>query len=400
MRFVCLKFISTLLKLLPIFVFKISFSQVEKTEQKDIKIVSSKEILYQDNIGFVTFLGPHIGYSVLNEDNTNIRKNKSGYLIGGDFLASWYPSAWVLDVGLGWQYSQVRGQDKETESSPEFTGVRMETQAPLAQLGVLYRLTEQFQLGLNAKMLFGTDVGFDSVESSSSPSFFAGAQMAYGVPQKLGDTRFFISVLMSLNLVEKTNYQASAGLLFGVPWIKPDTLYKEKNMLGIRKNTEEVETRVFVPKIQIKQVVRFAFSNNEIIFKNKRALLGVENQRFLFELSLVLQEAKQHWQELILEAYVPLNETATNEEATKLSQARAAAVKNALVSAGLQTEFIKSRASILNKKTTPAGFQSENPYLEMVFSGVTNEPALNDALIKFKNRFKRPETCKNDQECK
>lgn len=345
--------------------------------------------------GFALFLGVNGGYITAMPATEDVEGSKTGYQLGGKFLGSIYPENWVFDFGVGWFYSKLSGEDylvdEETgryRKDPQ--NVTILTQAAFGEIAPRYRLSHNWQLGVVADFMFGTDLAFSTIDSDQTFTIMGGAQLMYGVPEKFADMRWGLEFLTDLNVADRQTYAVLLSAQWGLPILKPDRIVRDRELQSIRVKQERQEVPRYVNKVVVKEVVKFVFDADEIKFEARRPVLAPQSQSYLLELAQVLLSAKDTWKELSVEGHV--NFMGDERENVRLSQGRAAAVRNALIAGGLSVEGARV-VGYGSSRTSPGGDPVRNNRIELSFGGVTNQQKLNDAINRFQKLKSRPETC-------
>ena len=251
-------------------------------------------------------------------------------------------------------------------------------------------------MGLGLDALFGEDLSFSSEANPKAVTGLVGLQLFYGVPEKTNDIRWGISAFTDINVADRQMYWILVSVQLGLPLVKPDTIYREKMLVSTRDKLEREEVKKFVPKIVVKDVVKFALHTDTLRFDPRKAILGNENQRFLIDLANTLKSVGDTWEDMTVEGHVSVDAMGAANEAMnqRLSAARAAAVRNAIVSAGVSTAVAKSKGFGSTRPFDSTDASSRlNERIELSFGGVTNAGKLNNALSDAQKRKARPETC-------
>lgn len=383
-------------------------SREKKVQREGETTVLREKIVTQDNsvgTGVALFLGLDLGLIKSVTQLTDIEGDKQGTQVGGRLVGSVYPEHFVFDLGLGWFYSSIKGEERLVDPAggqrdADFSPVKVITYAAFAEFAARWRMTHNWQLGIGLDAMFGEDLSFSSEENPKAVTGLVGLQLFYGVPEKTADVRWGLSVFTDINVPDRQMYWGLLSVQLGLPLVKPDVIYREKSLVSLRETEEKVEVKKEVKKVVVKEVVKFVVAADVIRFPPKRALLGPENQRMLIDLSNTLRSVDDSWEEITVEGHVPTDAMPTEALNLRLSSARAAAVRNALVSSGVRSEIAKSK-----------GFGSSRPYdstdavsplnerIELSFTGVTNAGKLNNALNALLKRKLKPETC-GPQGCK
>lgn len=364
----------------------------------------TEKVVTQDNsvgTGVALFLGLDLGVISSITQLTDIESDKQGTQLGGRLVGSVYPENWVFDLGLGWFYSSISGEerliDPETGNRDEqFSDVKVITYAAFAEIAARFRLTKNWQLGLALDAMFGEDLSFSSEAKPAAVTGLAGVQLFYGVPDKTADIRWGISAFTDITVQQRQLYWVLLSVQLGLPLVKPDTIYRERSLVSIRDKVEREEVKKVVSKVVSKDVVKFVLHQDTLRFPPRRAILGNENQRFMIELASTLKSVDDIWQDITVEGHVSPDAMGNGNDAmnVRLSSARAAAIRNALVAAGIRTEIAKSRGFGSAKPYDSTNlFSSLNERIELSFGGVTNAGRLNEVLNALQKRKGKPETC-------
>ncbi|MCA2959841.1 MAG: OmpA family protein [Silvanigrellales bacterium] len=377
----------------------------EKKIQRDGETVLLKErVVTQDNsvgTGVALFLGLDLGVIKSITELTDIETDKQGTQVGGRLVGSVYPENWVFDLGLGWFYSSISGQERLTDPQTgqrdeKFSDVKVITYAAFAELAGRYRLTKNWQLGLAFDAMFGEDLSFSSEANPAAVTGLVGLQLFYGVPEKTADIRWGLSAFTDITVPERQLYWVLLSVQLGLPLVKPDTIYREKSLVSMRDKVEREEVKKFVPKVVTKDVVKFVLHQDTLRFPPRKAILGNENQRFIIDLANTLKSVSEFWEDITVEGYVAPDSMGMGNESMnlRLSSARAAAVRNALVASGVSSTKAKSRGFGSGKPYDSTNALSAlNERIELSFGGVTNAGRLNDVLNALQKRKVKPETC-------
>jgi outer membrane protein OmpA-like peptidoglycan-associated protein len=377
-------------------------------EKKNLSLQVGERYFKKDHsvgTGFAIFLGLDFGGLLSKSIVPDDVSDKSGYSIGGKLVGSLFPQYFVFDLGLGWFYSTLKGTERyldlKTNKRDSYdSNVSIITYAAILELSARLRLFGDLQIGPTAQGFFGTDVSFRSENHSDAFTGFVGGQIFYGVPDKSGDLRFGGTYLISLNAPEAQIHQLIGSVQLGLPLIRPDEVYKEKTVSKLTRRTETKEIPTTNLKIITKDVVKFVIDRSLLPFKENRALIYPEMQRFLSELALTLKTVDDTYTEVTVEGHAARTQNSTEETLIRLTGSRAAAIKNALVTNGIPGASAKSRGlgtSRLYQQSAPDSVINDR--IELSFSGVSNAGRLNEALSQLQKSRLKPETC-NEEGCK
>jgi hypothetical protein len=127
----------------------------------------------------------------------------TGFVIGG--LISHKIPTWVFDLGLGWMNTNVEGK------TPTGRSLEIETKNAVAEFSPRYRLTENWQLGPTALVMFGTDTGFAGRIGQDTSTFMLGGKVAYEIPSSMFHTRIFGQVTNSKRTLGARRYPARSS---------------------------------------------------------------------------------------------------------------------------------------------------------------------------------------------
>ncbi len=375
------------------------------TRTKILKDKTRKKEGHEAGTGVAIFMGMTGGQLSIQTDDPSVESNKSGLYLAGKALSSFYTKNWVFDLGLGWFYGEAGAQEPGTAEVPpdsEPVPVQIGLNAGLFEFAPRFRITQNWQIGPVFDGFFSTeDVAFNGIYAEQdSPSPFAGligAQIMYGVPKKQADWRAGIEYLTDITIEGRQLHIISGTLQFGLPLVSPDTIYRDKVVVTEHRSTEVTERRKVKKRVVVKEVVKYVFESKQILFIGDGTLLHPDSQSFLLELSQILQNNSDLWDELKIEGHV--NDTTPFQQQKRVSAKRAFAVRAALVGGGIPANKVSSVGFGTSKPIRPNWPSERDERIVLSFSGITDMRALGSAVNKIRKQFHIPETC-TDEGCR
>jgi outer membrane protein OmpA-like peptidoglycan-associated protein len=378
-----------------------------KIQKKDETItIEEKETEERDRFtGFTLFLGIDSGYQWTSPSDQALETKKTGYYLAGKILGTFYPGKVALDLGGGWMYSSLTGSEYNGSKTPqgeiELEKVTVISQAGLLEAAARFRLGSYFQMGFALQGGLGTDLSFSAQPSKSSVALLGSLQLAVASSNGSSDLRYIAQFTSDLNIPDRQVFWALFGFQWGVPMTKPDILTTERNIDTQRiKRRTKVEEKPIWEKT-VKEVGKYVLNNAEVNWETPNgSQLTLESQSFLIDLGTGLEVTNGLWQEITIEAHV--NQQSSPKRALKLSQDRAAAVRDALVTVGIPAAKIKIKpmgTSVPRVAGDTQAVSPQNQRIELVFGGVPDFRKLNETIKEKVTKTKTPETC-NEKECK
>ena len=237
----------------------------------------------------------------------------------GVTLSFIHPS-WILDTELG--YSSARATGKV----PGGLDVEIKNRLGYFEMSPRYRLSERFDIGPVVELLFGADSRFSTgaPASSSTPSTFIGGKVSYQLSQVDWLARLQLKISTDLDLSQRQVTQVAAGLQLGLPVAGGPRARARDRIYG-----------------DLDRAKRIDVSLRGIQFETGKAALIGGSQRALTELAQVLLGGSLNWSKLEISGHA--DQRGALEKNQTLSELRALAVKDYLVSQGIPVHKLSAR---------------------------------------------------------
>lgn len=322
-----------------------------------------------------------------------------GYVLAGKALASLEFEDWIIESGLGWHYSALYGTTQDVNVSIPAIGHRIYTQSAFAEAGVRLKLHPRFNVGLVAQDYFGADLSLSQRRNLVNNMLLGGAAASVDFLGESGVFRIGAHLLGEILDNQRKVIYYGLSLQFGIPLIGSDVLLR-KEKITIRK--ERVET-LTVPKVVtktiIKDVSKYSIPARTFNFVKGRGTLNLDDQKLVSELGQILKSYSSKFRQVTIEATV--KKSGNSKRDLRLSQERADALRNAIVSLGLLSPSqVKARGMGGRTNLDERGLGKFSLTLvDLSFTELEDETQVNSALTQFFNGLKTPETCRGGQ-CK
>lgn len=130
-------------------------------------------------------------------------------------LGSLVLPSWIIEGGGGWFLSDLSGGGQATGALQSYS---LSTAAGVAELSPQYRLTDRLQIGPVMELLFGTDVSFGGLGSTTQDmTLLGGAQALYEFRLGMTSLKLGARYLASLDLPGEMLQSVQATIQFGLP---------------------------------------------------------------------------------------------------------------------------------------------------------------------------------------
>jgi outer membrane protein OmpA-like peptidoglycan-associated protein len=363
-----------------------------ETNAKDIRIEE------QSGTGFVIFLGAGGGYFDVSPSFSTGSHGRSGPSLLGQMNFLVHNERFLAELGLGWVWNQVSGAGSVTTGgSTTFSSSNITTRSGLIEFSPRVKWGI-WDIGPMASVLIGTDANFSAAVGDSTPPVFVGAKSALTFETKSLLFRLAASAGISLTIPDRRVIYGMAALEMGIPVIRGKTVIRERETKVVRQQREreviEKETTL-LREVEV-PLLLMTFDDQVVHFEFDRAELKPESLQFLKALGAFLAENDSDWERLKIEGHTDF--VGTEAYNLKLSQARAAAVRQALLDAGVAPHRI---ASLGLGKSRPIDLQASdlararNRRVELSFSGVKDAQKIRDEVNRLKIAYATPATCQN-----
>lgn len=304
------------------------------------------------------YFGLDAGYAKVSSGAPALELDKSGYQISAKALLSYYWDSWVMDFGPGYSFNRLRGNSAAAPAGTEIP-VRIYTDNAFLELSPRYRAGENWQLGLAANLLMGSDVSFSEYASAKvSSAFLVGPRVDY---ETLGNDRrwrFGVQALTDLNIQNRNLWVIAADIQYGFP-ICCQTRAAEKEEKWVQSSPEPVTQEYTPPPPEPAEPVspplpaetmsvvasgghvRIQLPEAVLRFATGKAKLTDRGELVLEKVAKELRKRPLAWTAITVTGHT--DQRGSNAANLKLSRARAQTVASKLQKYGIPKHKIKVR---------------------------------------------------------
>ena len=294
------------------------------------------------------FVGGNFGYTSVNPSSQIQESDKKGYQASLRILGSRYVSDWVFDMGLGWFYNKVSGDNQFVPG----VAIREITRGGFVELCPRYRFNDShWQLGPAAHALFGTNVSFDENPATDLERFAlaAGVRGDYETGGEKSRWRFGAQFVTDLTISNRNVWWAVADIQFGIPIHAARAVEPEPT--PVPTPTPIASSRPVAPKfaeVTPEKNIKIYLGEAVLRFKTAKSDLRPSSRDILSKVSGYLKKNDKAWGSMRIEGHA--DSRGKPDSNLRLSVRRAGSVKNALVKLGIP-----------EKKLTTRGFGDTKP---------------------------------------
>jgi outer membrane protein OmpA-like peptidoglycan-associated protein len=271
---------------------------------------------------------------------------------------------WLLDTGIGWIYSNVRGKTNANQT------VQVANRSGILELSPRYKLSDRWQLGPVLNLSFGTDTTFRSSVGESTSSYFAGIKAVYEIPQEQFPLRLWSQISTDISVQNQRFYLALIGIQIGFPFKSHPTERPQINAMS----TQEAVSQSSNTQVHV------LLDPQKVFFNTSSAQVKTEIEKELKEIADYLQENE-------VESTVDISGHADQrgrfQYNLKLSEKRAKAVRRSLLAGNMESSKLKVHAhSYLQpiEKANNAHAWAKNRRVELTFNQVKRPEILIEKL--------------------
>lgn len=296
------------------------------------------------------YFGFNGGYSKVNVDSSVRESDKNGYQLNFKILGSRYYRDWVADLGAGYFYNSVSGDDLTSVLRNAEVVVR--TRAGFVEFSPRYRFNERWQLGPVVNALFGTDVSFDESESQNNKNlaFIVGPRVQYEIGTDTARWRFGLQAMTDLNIEKRGVYLVQADIQFGIPFLNSDHSAPPPAPVAA-----PLPPRPQAPKfaeIMPDNNVKIYLGEAVLRFRTAQSNLRPSSREILAKISKYLVKSKDLWEHMRVEGHADRRGKLNYN--MKLSRARADTVLKELARLGVEKKKLKAEGFGPNRPIDPA----------------------------------------------
>jgi hypothetical protein len=362
--------------------------------------------------GLTLFMGVSAGPTFVQSPSPD-ESNKNGYMLAGKGLASLYSDRWVLDAGIGWLSAQVKSQLPGKDEYPKLEPGTEKTFIPgpvkiivnsgFAEVAARYRLSKDWQIGIVGNALVSSgDTSFGAItardDKPTTATGFMGGQIAFGTQTRDSNWRLCIEYLTDITIKERQVHFALASLQFGIPIIEPDRILEEREILTQKQRIDRITKEKLEKKVMVRNVLRFIFDSNEILFVEDGTKLHPDSLAFLKEIGSLAAEKSTDWVEIEIDPQ--LGTSVPSDQMSLLRESRANAVRAALRLGGADNQRIKTRPLPISPSDKNPSGTSAGERLILNFKGMQADRAFIERVRLLRKKYRIPDTCVLEQGCK
>lgn len=280
----------------------------------------------------------------------------------------YFKKKWIFDLGGGWSWAERTGENTNRGFSKTITkGAFLET-------SLRYGSWTGWQFGPVLKSIQVADVGLGNgqlIDSEAQKALLGGVQVYYEWPQAAYRMRVGARVMTDLNIDYRTVNVIQVGFEIGLPVMNDRQTTRYAPRPGIQ----------VVQKDRALKRVRMILDARRIEFDFDQATLRPEAVARLSRLGKFLAKSHDNWEFMRITGHT--DERGTVEYNQRLSENRAAAVKNALFLEGVAREKVDSKGyselQPLDTDHTELAWQ-KNRRVEFEFTGVQDLELIIDGV--------------------
>lgn len=371
----------------------IGLASTSISQSKSIR--TSSDTTRPSGYGLDLFLGAD-GALVSTTPSSDDESPKTGSLYGGKGALTLTNRDLEIETAGGYYKTQLQGDADIVDGPTPETKVRLEnvriyTDTALLEISARLRLNDPssegavWSAGPVAKAFLGTNASFgpDSMKNTRSAIFLGGqVALTFGSTWK---PRIVLEYNTDINLFERQVHIALLSLQFGGSLFTPKTIVKDVRTQTTDETVKKITVEKPVEKQIIRENVRFLLDSETVNFETDKAVLLRRSETFLRELGRMLAQYPDRWNQLTVEGHTDIRGSADHNN--RLSLARASAVRDALVKAGVGQNRIKAVGFGFNRPLDPNNNEvawARNRRVELSFEGVRDARWLREVLQKLK----------------
>lgn len=304
-------------------------------KKMSVLIISSLLSMQTMASSFKPYAGFNLGYDNLETDKEG-EADKNGYDLGVKFVGSFKFKRIYLDGGLGYQYESLFGK-----------GISQQTSSPFGELALRARLSESWSFGPITQLHFAEDNSRAEASKGNNTMWNLGGQLMYDPNFKTLPIRFETMVTKSMSgLGDRDLYSFKFGI--NIPFGANPPERKHHHNVVHHHKTRVIESLpvVILPAVIKKETytkedaesLRISMNTNMVGFKPDSSELDEKSFNKLKRLGEYIVNKKVRMQAIRISGHT--DRQGSREYNLKLSEARAEVVKQALLSAGVETKIV------------------------------------------------------------
>jgi outer membrane protein OmpA-like peptidoglycan-associated protein len=276
---------------------------------------------------------------------------------------------WIVDLGGGWQFTQRSGENRTGGFS------KVVTKGAFVEASLRYGNYTGWQFGPVVNAILVGDVGLGNgtlTAAQAQNATLAGLQIFYEWPKDKYRLRAGGRWMTDLNVADRAVNVFQVGFEIGIPL----TRQGPSGPRYVKRPGIHV-----IQKDRALKRVRLVLDARRIEFDYDQATLRPEGAERLARLGQFLVKSKDNWESLRMSGHT--DERGSVQYNQKLSEDRAAAVKTALIRAGVPREKMQTRGFSENYPLDPGHNElawQRNRRVEFDFTGVQDLELIVDGV--------------------
>lgn len=314
------------------------------------------------------FLGSDLGWGTVSP-YASPEGDRNGLDFDLKALGSvYFKKKWIFDLGGGWNWAQRTGENINGGFA------RVITKGAFIETSLRYGSWTGWQFGPVLKSIQVADVGLGNgqlIDSQGQKAMMAGLQVYYEWPESRYRMRVGARALTDLNIDTRTVNIFQVGFEIGWPLKRDQIATRYARRPGIH----------VVQKDRALKRVRMVLDARRIEFDYDQASLRPEAVERLSRLGKFLVKSHDNWEFMRITGHT--DERGSVEYNQKLSENRAAAVKNALIQEGVAREKLDSKGLSEHHPIDPSHNElawQKNRRVEFEFTGVQDLDLIVDGV--------------------
>ena len=369
-------------------------SDESKTERTTETVTQSKTKTKKARVEWTVFVGLDAGN--LREDgvkDAELYEPKRGPLYAATVSGTRYHTKWVLDLGLGWAYSRLKGMEP-LEDSDQRGETIIATQAGYFEVAPRYRFGSNFEAGLAISQWVGPDLSYSSYSDSVRTGTFAAVDAKLRLRQNPNLYRIGARYLVDLTIPDRTLSAFMLALEFGLPVSGYDTIVKVTKTTTKETVQKESVVKSVVEKTKELSVTRFVLDPKLGRFQPGTANPDPASLTYFQDLAATAARLQGNYRLLSVRFLNPRLDAAT----ATLYTARATRINGFFMAAGIPQTKIKTLPPDKVREEAQ-GTPLTQEEVEILFIDPQNSAAIGAEFNNIRKRYSMPDTCQGG-DCK
>jgi OmpA-OmpF porin, OOP family len=335
------------------------------------------------------FSGVDGGYDHLSTGDP-AELSKHGIQGDAEGFLSWSWTDVTVETGGGWFYNVSSGNDAGSSVSHD----KITTKAAFGRVSGRYRFTPNWEVGLTNRVLFGADTRFQTtLAQAKKVNLLLGPEAVYRFPFRF-PLQLSAAFLTDVTISNRQIYQILLGAKVGFP-LMPEIGTATPTPTPPPEPTATPEPTITptplptpTPTVIVVKTKSYVFDLQRIEFDFDRSTLRPHSKKMLEDLGTFLAKHSDAWDKLTVEGHT--DERGSFAYNQKLSERRAAAVRQELLRYGVKPESVGSAGFSYSRprvpKSNPDAWQ-RNRRVEFKFEGIRNQDLLDDYFRRWNRDY-------------